>query len=337
MSGPRLNYAKRASLCQLLADLLQNGFNLRQTIDFMTTAKLYPPPVLALLNNNLEQGFDLAVSFYQLGYTQEQVAQLELAGKHGGISSTLAGISRQMQLIGQQRKKFYTTATYPVILLLFLLLALLGMRFYLVPQILSTGMVGKESPAVQLILRLPYWLGSGLLCFLLVLLLARLRLGKLNPLQSASFYCRIPLIGPLYRQYLSAYFSLEWGKLFLQGMELQQIIVCLSQTEQTSLLKELALELENSLKAGESFAKTLSCYPFFSLELSQMVLQGEAKGQLGKELLAYSELLNQRFFHKVERWCSLFQPLVFLFVALLIVGLYAAMLLPLYGSIEGGI
>ena len=53
-----------------------------------------------------------------------------------------------------------------------------------------------------------------------------------------------------------------------------------------------------------------------------------------KRLEIYAEKTWEAFFTRVNRTMNLVQPLVFIFVALLIVLLYAAMLLPMYQNME---
>ena len=55
---------------------------------------------------------------------------------------------------------------------------------------------------------------------------------------------------------------------------------------------------------------------------------------MGDELELYAEKTWEEFFLRINRAMNLIQPLVFVFVALVIVLLYAAMLLPIYQNME---
>ena len=99
-------------------------------------------------------------------------------------------------------------------------------------------------------------------------------------------------------------------------------------------MHQLAAELDRGLQQGHSLADQLARYRFLTPEFSLIVFQGEAKGRLGAELVLYSRLTRKRFYQKVEKMLHLLQPLIFLFVALLIVSVYAAMFLPLYGNLN---
>ncbi|GAA2910235.1 competence type IV pilus assembly protein ComGB [Enterococcus pseudoavium] len=330
----KLTRKQRMNFARLLGDLLENGFSLQQAIAFFSNANLFEAAILNIVQQDLAQGRSLAVSFTQLDYSNDQVLQLELAESHGDLAQTLLGIAKQMRLTQQQRENFLKAISYPLLLLLFLIVILLGMRFFLLPQLLASGMIRSGDFSVQLIKAVPL-VSLILLAFLLFLLLGWQSWGRRqNYLVRFRFLAKIPLVGTLFSNYYSAYFALEWGKLFQQGLELHQIIECLLVIDGESLMQEVAADLKIRLAQGNTLAKELQRYPFLTKEFSRIVFQGEARGNLAKELLTYSQLVWQRFFNQLEFLCSWLQPFVFLLVALLIVSLYLTMLLPLT-NLEG--
>ncbi|WP_373761117.1 type II secretion system F family protein, partial [Streptococcus ferus] len=58
------------------------------------------------------------------------------------------------------------------------------------------------------------------------------------------------------------------------------------------------------------------------------------KAKLGSELIFYAEEIWERFFSSIQKAIQLIQPLVFIFVAIVIVLIYVAMLLPIYQNME---
>ncbi|MGX7204236.1 competence type IV pilus assembly protein ComGB [Enterococcus pingfangensis] len=325
----KLTKKQRIDFVQLLGDLLVNGFSLQQAFAFFVNANLFPSVILAELQQDLQHGKSLAQSFVQLQYSNDQILQIELAESHGDLADTLLGIAKQMRLVQRQQENFLKAVSYPLLLFIFLITILLGMRFFLLPQLIASGMIRAESFSVQLIKGIPV-IGLGILIVLFILVLCwRIWGNRRNYLTRFSLLTRIPGVGTLFSNYYSAYFALEWGKLFQQGLELHQIIECLLVIEGKSLMQELAADLKTRLSQGSTLAKELKRYPFLTKEFSRIVFQGEARGNLGKELLTYSQLVWHRFFNQLEFLCSWIQPLVFLFVALLIVSLYLTMLLPL--------
>ncbi|CJV89257.1 preprotein translocase subunit YidC1 [Streptococcus pneumoniae] len=104
--------------------------------------------------------------------------------------------------------------------------------------------------------------------------------------------------------------------------------------EMRKVFKEIGQDLAQTLKNGREFSQTIGTYPFFRKELSLIIEYGEVKSKLGSELEIYAEKTWEAFFTRVNRTMNLVQPLVFIFVALIIVLLYAAMLMPMYQNME---
>lgn len=314
---------------------MTNGFSLPEALAFLQKANGIKQIWLAVLLKHLRGGRLLAVSFAELGFSSDQVLQIELAESHGELAPTLKGLAKQMQLTQQQKENFLKAIAYPLVLLLFLLITLLSMRYFLLPQLLATGLLKKDNWAVTLVQTTPVILISLGLVLVSAFCLWKAQMGQRSLITRFSWLVQLPLIGTLQKDYHSAYFALEWGKLFDQGLELNQIVACILATQKPSLMKELAAELQINFQQGKELAPALQNYRFLRSEFSQIVLQGEASGQLGKELLTYSELIWRRFFTRLEFFCAWIQPLIFLLVALLIISLYVAMLLPLSNNLGG--
>lgn len=330
----KLNRKQRIDFAHLLGDLLENGFSLQQAFDFFLSANLFSKSLVTTIQQECYQGHPLADSFAYLSYSNDQILQIKLAESHGELAQTLLGIAQQMRLVQKQRENFIKAISYPLLLLLFLIVILLGMRFFLLPQLLASGMIQADDFSVQLITKIPI-VGLGLIFFLLFIVFMWHFLGKRHSyLIRFCYLAKIPIVGNLFSNYYSAYFALEWGKLFAQGLELHQIIECLLVIEGKYLMQEMANDLKNRLSKGGTLAEELKRYPFLTREFSRIIFQGEARGNLAKELLTYSQLVWRRFFNQLEFLCSWLQPFVFLIVALLIMSLYVTMLLPL-ANMEG--
>ena len=114
-------------------------------------------------------------------------------------------------------------------------------------------------------------------------------------------------------------------------------ILSLMLVQDDRLFREIGQDLLAAMQLGRPFHEQIASYRFFTAELSLMIEYGEMKSTLGEELLLYSDASWQVFFDRVDTAMNLVQPLIFLFVGLMIVLIYAAMLLPIYGQMELGI
>ncbi|HGF8055949.1 TPA: competence type IV pilus assembly protein ComGB [Enterococcus faecium] len=329
-----LTRSQQNQFAQTMGELLLSGFSLQESLYLLLTIRSFPPVILANIQHQLKEGQAFSEVLSQIGYGAEQLVQIELAERHGNLPTTLLEIAKQFRLVEGFRNDLKKLLAYPMLLLTFLLGILFSMRLFVLPQHIGSGMVMQEHWGIQLIQVFHWYVLLFILAVTLLALLVRYRLMKLSPVDQSEWISRQLLIGPIYSLCQSAYLSLEIGKLFHEGFELRQIIVCLKETKQESLIQHLASKLIQGLEAGMSLAEQFQNYRFLSEEFSKIVLQGEAKGSLGKELIFYSEWTRKQLFKRLHHWMHFIQPIIFLGVAALILLVYAAVLLPVYGSIE---
>ncbi|MTD42341.1 competence protein ComGB [Erwinia sp. CPCC 100877] len=330
----KLSKKRQQLFIQLLADLLGNGFSIQESLAFMKKSHSISAETINYLTALLEKGAAFHDGLNQLGFNEMTTIQVQFAQTHGDFPGTLKRIKQHQQTLEKQTQNFYKILSYPLLLLIFLTVVLISIRQILLPQLMRNGSVQADNRGIRFIQQSPYYL-LFLFAFVMVgWLFIRVHLKRKNPLEQAVFLAQVPIFGMFYKEYSSAFFALEWGKLFSQGLEIKTVLHLMQNSSQRSLMKALAERIEKQSLAGQTFYEQLPLFSFFVPELSLIIQQGEVKGNLGKELIVYSELCWQRFFTRMEKMIQWIQPLIFLIVALLIVSVYAAMLLPIYGGME---
>lgn len=287
------------------------------------------------IHNHLEQGGTIHQAFKEIGYRTLQVAQLNMAQVHGDFSGTLASIAKQIKDAERHRQLLLKVLSYPLLLLLFLITLLLGMRSFLLPQLSAlSDQKNRQAFSILLIEKSPYILFVGMLLPVLFLAGGYLLLKRKTAIEKAVLVVRVPIVGNFYRDYLTTFFALEWGKLVQQGLEMKQILVLMSELEKQSLMQEMAKALQKELEAGQTLTGKLQSWTFLLTGLAGILEQGTVRGKLGLELVIYGEKNWELLLKKIEKTILWVQPILFLGVAILIVSIYAALLLPLYDGLE---
>ncbi|SDQ39869.1 competence protein ComGB [Streptococcus equinus] len=324
----KLPFKKQQKVIQLFNNLFNSGFTLTEIVSFLRRSQLLQDSYVDSMQESLLSGATLADMMARLGFSDTIVTQIALADVHGNCQQSLVKIDRYLASMSVVRKKLIEVATYPLILLSFLILIMLGLKNYLLPQLESQNL------ATQIIAHFPMiFLGSFVLLGLAVVL-GFFYARRLSPIYLFSQISRLPIIGRFIRLYLTAYYAREWGNLIGQGIDLMEI-VALMQHQKSRLFQEIGKDMQQALLSGQSFHQKVLDYPFFLRELSLMIEYGEVKSKLGRELDIYAEETWQTFFSQLTQATQLIQPLVFVFVALIIVLIYVAMLLPMYQNMGG--
>lgn len=328
LSLKKLSSKHQHKFIQLLANLLSTGFSFAEVIAFLKRSQLLQLDYVLKMEESLLKGQGLADMLSGLGFSDAILTQISLADRHGNIETTLVAIQHYLNQMARIRRKTVEVITYPLILLLFLFVMMLGLRRYLVPQLETQNQITyflNHFPA--------FFIGfcSGLI---LLFGMVWLRWRSQNRLKLYSRLSRYPFLGKLLKQYLTSYYAREWGTLIGQGLDLMTILDIMA-IEKSSLMKELAEDIRMSLLEGQAFHIKVATYPFFKKELSLMIEYGEIKSKLGAELEIYAQESWEQFFSQLYQVTQLIQPAIFLVVAVTIVMIYAAILLPIYQNMGG--
>lgn len=323
----KLGLKKQRQLIQLFNNLFASGFTLIEMVDFLSRSQLLEDKYTRLMYDSLLNGANFSELIACLGFSNAIVTQMNLADEHGNTQKSLVKIEHYLTQLASVRKKLIEVATYPFILLSFLVLIMLGLKNYLLPQL------DQKNFAAQVINAFPIIFLSSIFILSIVIAILYYFSKKLSRIALFQIVVKIPFIKSCVRLYLTAYYAREWGNLLGQGLELYQILP-LMQQQKSALFQEIGQDMEKALLSGRSFHQKILDYPFFLRELSLMIEYGEVKSKLGSELEIYSEEIWEAFFTKLNKASQLIQPLVFVLVALVVVMIYAAMLLPMYSSME---
>ncbi|WP_265456267.1 competence type IV pilus assembly protein ComGB [Enterococcus sp. HY326] len=335
--GRKKRKKQRQKFVELLADLLTQGFSINEALLFMEKGAFFDISFINSMQKELQRGTAIHEIFRQNGFLEETVLQIRLANKSGTLASTFKNIANQLSMLEQQQQKLRKTLTYPSILLSFLLIILIAFRQFMLPQLTASGLVAAEDIAILFLNYLPFVLMGIVLVSFTIFWGIQCYFQRKSAIAKATFFAKLPFIQKYYRLYITSFFALEWGKLFRDGLEMRQIIDCMKNAEEKNLMQDLANLLEKQMKKGRGYLKPIQKLPFFTAELSIILQRGTLKGNLGTELIVYSEWLWQKFFQDVERLFVWLQPIIYLVVAVLIIIFYAALLLPIYGNLGGGI
>ncbi|MEG0731590.1 MAG: competence type IV pilus assembly protein ComGB [Vagococcus sp.] len=317
----------------LLAELLDNGFTLEKSLIFMMTVNPKRKKELKEMNKRLLAGKSLNKCLKSLCLSESQSAQLSFAEIHGDLTGTLIRMAEHMSDKEKQREHLIKIISYPILLLLFLSSMVLGMKWYILPQLTdlyesSDGknlglLVVDNGPVIILI--------SSVIAFILYHLI-NYYLSKKTAIYQANWLSRVPLLKPFIVHYYTSLFATEWGKLLTQGMEFRDVVLTMNQVGYTPLMQEMAKEIEGQIEEGISIDGPVKEWLFLKPELNLIILQGEVKGNLGKELLIYGKKEWENFINLAEKRMRFLQPLMFLLIAVLIISVYGALLLPIYSG-----
>lgn len=137
----KLTKKQQQLFLKLLADLLANGFNIQESFSFMKKSNALPQHSITFLVEGFSSGIALQALVEELGFSTMVSAQLSFATAHGDLVGTLQAISEHFFQTEKYRQQFYKIISYPLLLIVFLILVIVGIRQFLLPQLMENDAI----------------------------------------------------------------------------------------------------------------------------------------------------------------------------------------------------
>ena len=321
----RLPITMQATLFETLADLLGNGFAFQQAFQFAINVEGPAFQSLRPVLDRLAAGDALSTALRPY-IAVDLYYQFLIAEMHGELQHTLTQAGQLMRARAEQGRQVRRLLQYPC-LLLTLLLGTLGMVKATILPSLSTGSRASGALAQWQLIG-----GIGLIILGISLFGIGLKIKSLPIRRRYHWLARLPVVGPLVRNYCGYYLSLNAGMLLAGGLGIRGICEISQQFQAKALIYQQGQVIERALLSGASLASIIQSDRLLPDELALLVGKESPAEQLSQELLYFATLQYERLIRQLNRLISWIQPVMFGIIALVVVGTYLSLLLPMYQS-----
>lgn len=319
-----------------LGDLLENGFSLYEGIEFsMLHSKKNNQEDLKDSMNLLKEGRSFRDFLEWLSFEQELVGLVSYGEQNGQLPTTLKEAGRIWQKKCEDRAKLKNLLIYPVFLFIFTFGLLQLFTTFLFPRFsqmyedydLGTNPFMEAAGFLSSLVRYSPVL-IALACILLTIF-HQYYLKKLPKLKQETLFMKTPFIRQYRRLSITYYFSIQLGSLLQGGLSVLDALEFMMKEDPKQLVREIAAQMMDQLKAGDALEFICREIPVFKEDFVRIVSHGQKNGLLGEELLYYSRLVLKEMEGMMEKSLKTIQPLMFGLVALLVILLYLAILMPM--------
>jgi type IV pilus assembly protein PilC len=145
-----------------------------------------------------------------------------------------------------------------------------------------------------------------------------------------------PLVGPVFRKAAISRFCRTLGTLVSSGVPILQALKIVEETAGNRVVGRVIAEVRDKVKAGEPMAPTLKDSGIFPLVVAGMVDVGEQTGALPEMLMKISDTYDDEVDDAVSAMTSLLEPILIVFLAVIVGGIVIAMFLPLLKIMDTG-
>ena len=267
------------------------------------------------------------------------------AGEVGGVLElVLTRLSEFQEKAAKIKNKVMSAMVYPAIVMTMAIGIMTFLLIFIVPrfELIFHDILGDKPlpPATRLVIGVSGFMQHhGLILFgaivaivILYKLIGRTRRGRLL---IDNFKLRMPLFGNLNRKTAISRFARTLGTLVTSGVPILQALNITRETAGNAAIALAIGRVHDSVKEGESIVQPLEASKVFPPMVVSMVDVGEETGKLPEMLLKVADVYDDEVDNAVAALTSALEPIMIVFLALVVGTIVLALFTPLISIITG--
>lgn len=339
--GEKVTLKDLAVMSRQMATMIVSGLSLLRTLSILAEQTECKPlaKVLGQVRNDIEVGGSLSSAMAKHRDTfPPLMINIIRAGEVGGfLEKSLLSVAENYEAEVKLRGKIKSAMSYPVVVFCIAILAVAVMLIFIVPVFknMFEGLGGELPLPTQMLV----WLSSVMKWLAPVLVVAGIAFAtwwrkhkddesvrqRIDP-----WKLRLPVFGNLIRKIALARFARNFGTMISSGVPLLQALDIVGQVSGNHVIETAVKDVQDSVRRGESLAGPLARHEVFPAMVTQMMSVGEDSGSLETMLEKIGEFYDQEVEATTEQLTSLIEPIMILFIGVIVGGMIVALYLPIF-------
>ena len=266
------------------------------------------------------------------------------AGELGGVLEVvLDRLAMFMEKAMKIKGKVKAAMFYPIAVLVVAVVIMGILLVFVIPKFkdVFADMLGKDGlpDFTELVLSISDTIRLNVMgtmsgvfaCFFTFAMIGRTNFGRYI-LDKMSLV--FPVIGPVVERVAIARFARTLGTLINSGVPILQALNIVKDTSGNVVVARAVQDVHDSVKEGETIVAPLDASRVFPPMVISMVDVGEKTGDMPQMLEKIADTYDEEVDRAVESLTSLIEPIMIVFLAVIVGGIVIAMFLPLIVMIE---
>jgi type IV pilus assembly protein PilC len=324
------------------ATLIEAGVNVVTALVVLEeqTDDKYLAEVIGVLRADVEEGALLseAMSRHPKVFNRLYVAMVEAGEAAGVLDQVLDRVALQIEKETQIKRRVKGAMLYPIMVLSFATLVLIGMLLFLVPvfEKIFKDLGGDLPTLTKLVVAASDLLRERWYIVFPALIAAGYGLRRYKRTESGRkrwdrIKLRIPMqIGKVVLKVTMARFSRTLSTLIGAGVDIIKSLEITGSTAGNWVVEEALAGVRARVHEGVPIAQPLVESPVFPPMVSQMVRIGEETGELEKMLSKVADFYEDEVDASIQSLTSIIEPLMMIAVGIMVGVIIIAMYLPMF-------
>ena len=335
-----LNDKKKEALYLELSSLLEAGINLKSSLELITAdqEKDADKNLFSTIQDAVLKGSALSKALQDTGrFSLYEVYSLQIGEETGKITEILQDLAKFYQNKIKQRRKIVSALTYPCVVLSTSLGAVFFMLKFVVPMFGDIfkrfgghlPWITEKIIAISQLLEVSFW-RIFILLFLAGILIFSTRKTERFRQISSGLILKVPVIGNLVQKIYLARFCNSMRLLINARLPLLRAIALSKQMIGYYPVESSLQKMEDDILKGKSLHQSLQQFSIYPSKLVQLIKVGEETNQLDYFFAKVSEQYIEEVEYKTSTLSSMMEPLIIIFLGLIVGVILISMYLPLF-------
>ena len=332
-----------------LAILLDAGLPLIRSVKTLAAQSKNPAitTVLEQIATAIEGGisFSEALAQHPKSFSKLYVNMVRAGEAAGAMELILDRLATFMEKAAKIKSKVKSAMMYPVVVLTIALAITAALMVFIVPKfaaIFDDLLKGKPLPQItQFVMAISDTMvdpkrGGVAFAILGCIVVIYLIAGKTE--KGAYIIDKIkynaPLFGPIIAKSSIARFSRTLGTLMSSGVAVLNALSIVKETSGNAVVSDAVGKVHDAVKEGEGIAGPLRQTKIFPEMVISMVEVGEETGKLSEMMDKIAETYDEEVDNAVEGLTSMIEPIMIVFLAVVVGTIVIALFLPLLSIMD---
>jgi type IV pilus assembly protein PilC len=340
-SGGKVALADLVIFTRQLATMIDAGLAMVQSLQAL--AEQCPNKIMRDVIRDIctrvESGdsFSEALSKHPKAFSRLYVSMVAAGEKGGLLAEILARLATYLENAARLRKKVKSAMMYPTVVTV----VAIGITIFLLVKVIPvfgeiySGFGAKLPGPTQFLISLSELVKKY---FLLLLLagggLTYAWLYFIKTKAGREFWdtrrLKLPIFGAIAHKICLARFTRTLASLIRSGVPILEVLQIVSQTVGNVVMEKAIKVASQDIERGEGISNALAKHPIFPSMIIRMITAGEQTGKIDNMLERISDFLDEEIETTLSGLTSLIEPLLIVFLGVVIGGMVICMFLPIF-------
>ncbi|GAA3331891.1 type II secretion system F family protein [Curtobacterium albidum] len=330
-----------AIMSRQASTMLSSGLSLLRALTILAdqTESKKLKEILGKVRDDVERGvsFSDAVSKYPVDFPPIMINMIR-AGETGGfLDQAMDSIATNFEKEHKLRSTIKSAMTYPVVVLVMSLVAVVVMLVFIVPIFQKMfASLGGQLPLPTLLLvyasNAMVWVGPILVAAVVAGWFWWRAKQHTDAVRAVvdPLRLKLPVFGALNRKIVIARFARNFSNMISAGVPILQALQIVGEVSNNFTVQRALERVAEAVRKGESIAEPLARESVFPEMVSQMVAVGEDAGSLEVMLEKIAVFYDNEVESTTEALTALIEPLLIAFLGVVVGGMIIALYLPIF-------